>query len=59
MKHYRVTWIVDVYAHTPDDAAREAYTMQTDKDTIATVYDVEDRETGETVAVDLLTIEGN
>lgn len=58
MKHYRVTWTVDVYAETPESAARDAYAMQTDKDTAATVYKAEDRETCEIVAVDLLTVKG-
>lgn len=49
---YRVSWVIDVVASSPKDAAREALTMLRDPQSIVTVFQVED-EHGGCVTVDL------
>jgi hypothetical protein len=46
MPSYRVTWTIDIDADGPYDAARRALQIQRDPASIATVFDVTDRETG-------------
>lgn len=53
MKRYRVTWVIDVWAESAMDAAYQARDTQTRHDTFATVFDVEDRDTGDIVQMDL------
>ena len=43
-ERYRVTWVVDIEADTPAEAAQIALTMQRDPESIATVFDVIDDE---------------
>ncbi len=38
--HYRVTWVIDVFAATPREAAQEARAIQLDSGSIATVFRV-------------------
>ena len=42
VNHYRVSWIIDIWADTPEDAARLALVTQRDPDSIATVFEVSD-----------------
>lgn len=54
-KHYQVSWEVDVYAETPQEAAEEAERVQikqTSEDGLRGVFDVTD-EDGKIVRVDL------
>ena len=53
MKQYRVTWVIEVWAESAKEAAYQARDMQTRNDTTATVFDVEDRDTGNQVQIDL------
>ena len=53
MAEYLVSWYIDIDAATPDDAAIQALTIQRDPDSIATVFEVTDQESGEKVTVDL------
>lgn len=43
MKEFLVTWQIDIEAETPEDAAREAFRAQRDPDSIATVFEVQER----------------
>ncbi|OPY01541.1 MAG: hypothetical protein A4E61_01596 [Syntrophorhabdus sp. PtaB.Bin184] len=49
---YRVVWEIDLYAETPEEAAKEAVRIQQKPDSIAHVFTVIDRK-GEAVNVDL------
>ncbi|MFH2076397.1 MAG: hypothetical protein ABIJ57_13810 [Pseudomonadota bacterium] len=53
MQTYRVKWEIDVEAETPQKAAEEAKGAQLDPESIATIFNVTDRETGETVEIEL------
>lgn len=53
-KRYLVTWEIDMDADSPEEAARDALRIQRKADSIATVFDVTDTETGDNVTVDLL-----
>lgn len=55
MTEYRVTWVIDVDADTPEDAARKAREYQIDPDSTANVFDVVNREIPEAkpVRIDL------
>lgn len=53
MKQYRVTWVIEVWAESARDAAYQARDAQTRHDTIATVFDVEDKGTGNQEQIDL------
>lgn len=44
MKEYRVIWMIDILAETPDDAALKAYMIQQDADSIATVFNVREKD---------------
>lgn len=39
-REYTVTWAIEVYADTPEEAAREAQRIQQDPESVATVFDV-------------------
>lgn len=52
MTRYVVTWVIDVYADSPVDAAKEAQTIQRNPESIATVFTVREFGTGEEVMVD-------
>ena len=52
-RQYQVRWEIDIEADTPQEAAEEALHIQRDADSIATVFDVTDAETGETTNVDV------
>ncbi len=52
-KHYLVTWVIDIYAESPEEAARQALAIQRKPDSIATVFDVSDDDGENTVRVDL------
>jgi hypothetical protein len=54
MKEYRVMWETDVVAATPMEAARMAYGIQRDPNSIATVFVVKDEYgTGEAFEADV------
>lgn len=58
-KEYLVTWEIDAdEVDTPREAAEFARWAQTNPGTIATVFQVRDKETGETFRVDLSEEEG-
>lgn len=41
MKSYLVTWEIEVESETPEDAAREAFRVHRDPDSMATVFEVQ------------------
>ncbi len=43
MKRYLVTWGIEVEADTSEDAARQAFFSHRDPDSIATVYEVQEK----------------
>lgn len=53
-RHYTVTWTIDVWADSPEEAAHKALRTQRDNDSIATVFDIKDMETQETETIDTL-----
>jgi hypothetical protein len=54
MRHYLTRWEIDVYADSPEDAARCALEIQRDPTSTATVFEVLDVETsGPGVRVDV------
>jgi len=42
MKLYRVTWVIDLEADSPEEAARKALEIQRDPDSTATVFEVQE-----------------
>ena len=56
-KVYRVTWEIDVEAETPEDAAKEALSIQRDIDSEAVVFGVTDTDTALHKTVDLLALQ--
>lgn len=48
---YQVTWVIDIEADSPTEAARQALEIQQDPESIATVFEVSGG--GSTVLVDL------
>ncbi len=48
---YRVIWEIDVDASSPMEAAREAQAIQRDTESIATVYEVQDRQAAPAIKV--------
>ena len=56
MKEFLVTWQIDIEAETPEDAAREAFRVHRDSDSMATVFEVQERTKdghGEAIRVDI------
>ena len=51
--HYRVKWVLDVDAMSPQDAAHHALKLMRDKKSTATVFVVTDTESGQLFQVDL------
>lgn len=51
-KHYKIVWEIDVYASSPEEAARIARSAQRRPGTTATIYGVLDNETGKKFMVD-------
>lgn len=54
MKHYLVSWSIDIDADSPEEAAQKAQDIQKDPESIATYFDVLDVHSGETKQIDLL-----
>jgi hypothetical protein len=54
---YRVTWVIDIDAVSPEHAARQALDIQRDKESTATVFDVREP-SGNNVTIDTLA-DGN
>ena len=48
-KEYLVTWKIEIYADSAEEAAREALEIQRDQESIANVFTVSDGETEETI----------
>ena len=44
-KEYLVTWQIEIYADSAEEAAREALEIQRDQESIANVFTVSDEET--------------
>lgn len=53
MKQYLVTWEIDIYADSPEEAAKEAFEIMQDKDNSATAFTVMEHSTNETTIVDI------
>lgn len=53
-KHYKVTWVIDIWADSPHDAAVIALEIQRDPESDATIFEVTAVETNVTETVDLL-----
>ena len=53
---YRVTWVIDVVAESPREAAEQAQRIQRDPHSWATVFEVTDREPPEAdpVTIDMM-----
>ncbi len=56
-KLYLVTWEIDLYASSPEEAARKALSIQRDTASIATVFMVQEEDTPEAVKIDLTEID--
>lgn len=54
MKHYLVSWSIDIAADSPEEAAKKAQDIQRDPESTATYFDVLDVLSGETKQIDLL-----
>jgi len=52
--HFLVTWEIDIYAESAQEAAEIARDIQTDKSNEATVFEVKNSKTGEVETVDLI-----
>lgn len=52
-KHYEVAWTIDIYADDPEEAAAKALEVQRDPESIATVFEVHDAESGDVHTIDL------
>lgn len=54
MQRYRVNWVIDLEADTPEEAALAALAIQRNPESIATVFDVtDDCGAGTPVRIDL------
>lgn len=51
---YLVTWTIDMYANSHEEAAEKALNIQRNTESLATVFDVFDKRTMEKVEVDLI-----
>lgn len=54
MNRYRVTWVIDLEADTPQQAAERALAIQRNPESIATVFDVCDDDGTNPIRIDLL-----
>lgn len=54
MNRYRVTWVIDIEADTPRDAAHAALAIQRNPNSTATVFDVSDDAGDDAERIDLL-----
>lgn len=54
MTQYKVTWIIDIDAETPEDAAAEALNIQRDVESQALFFTVLNKDTDEEVGIDLI-----
>ena len=52
---YRITWMIDLEAESPEAAARQALAIHRDTQSLATIFDVTDAQ-GHAVMVDLATL---
>lgn len=52
MKRYLVSWTIDFWANSADEAAEEALRIQRDPNSIATVFRVRDMENNNVCMVD-------
>lgn len=55
MPEFRVSWVIDIEAETPEEAARKARAIQMKSDSIATVFDVACN--GDTQTIDLAELD--
>lgn len=53
MTEYRIVWEIDLYADSPREAATAAHHIQQDPYSTATVFTVENRDTGDRQNIDL------
>lgn len=52
MNSYSVVWAIDIDAESPEEAAQKALQYQRDPNSTATVFNVENVETGEQSTID-------
>ena len=52
MTDYKVRWEIDIDAETPEEAAMQAFAIQRDQESLATVFEVDDKK-GNTVTIDI------
>lgn len=52
MKEYLVTWVIEIDADDPRQAAAMAKEIQEDPDSTATIFNVKDKKTGKEVSVE-------
>lgn len=57
MNSYRVEWVIDIDADTPEDAARQALAIQRDPESIATVFEVMLEDGEEPVRIDITELD--
>ena len=53
MNDYLITWTIDIYADTSEEAAIKALEIQRDPSSIATYFHVKNKDTGEFLGIDL------
>ena len=53
MNRYRVTWVIDIEAESPKEAALQALRIQRNPESIATVFDVAGDEGDCVITIDL------
>ena len=55
MPEYKITWTINIDGKNPADAALEALKIMQDKESVATVFDVQDEQM-KTMRVDLTIV---
>jgi hypothetical protein len=58
MNRYLVTWTIDIYADSFEDAALQCLGIQRDSDSVATVFRVTDHDSGESKLLDINPVDG-
>ncbi len=51
---YFITWEIDIEADTPMEAAKQAFAIHRNPDSIASIFDVIDNATGQNFRIDVL-----
>ena len=53
MTHYIVTWNIDIYADSPEQAAKEALVIQRDPESTATFFIVGEKGSDDTLFIEV------